>query len=119
MMQYLTPLQQQIAELRAQQNSWAEMQQRQETTSLQTEIEQFAAGNEHFDAVRATMAGLLQSGLAQDLNEAYTKAVRMEGLESHQAHPAAVVRQARAAAVSPKSATPAATKATSGKSSRF
>lgn len=119
-MQYLNPLQEQVAQLREQQNSWMQQQQNTEQTAMQTEIEQFAAGNEHFETVRADMAGLLQSGLAQDLQSAYAKAVAMNGLaptatQSSRPSAAAVVSKARAAAISPKSATPAPGSAPSGK----
>lgn len=42
-----------------------------------TEIQQFAAdpSNEHFEAVKQDMATMLQSGMAQTLQEAYDKAV--------------------------------------------
>jgi len=48
--------------------------------SLLSEIEKFRADTAkypHFETVRETMAGLLQSGLAQDLSSAYDKAIRM------------------------------------------
>lgn len=121
-MQYLTPLQQQIEQLRLQQNSWQEQQQNAERTSMQTEIETFAAEHEHFDAVRPVMAGLLQSGLAKDLTSAYEKAVRMDESLAAAPQPAVparsnpqVIQRARSAAVSTKSATPAGSVAASGK----
>jgi hypothetical protein len=121
-MQFLTPLQQQIEQLRAQQNSWVEQQKNAEQTSLQMEIETFAAENEHFETVRPVMAGLLQSGLAKDLKSAYEKAVRMDDTiamasqapAAKTTNPAAL-QKARSAAVSTRSATPTGTSIQGGK----
>ena len=57
-----------------QQNQAREWQERQ---ALNSEIERFSSdpGNKHFEAVRETMAGLLQAGLASDLKDAYEKAI--------------------------------------------
>lgn len=117
LMQYLSPLQQEIAQLRAEQNSFVEQQRNQEQTAMQTEIENFAATHEHFEAVRADMSGLLQHGMAPNLQSAYDKAVGMNGLAATQSQPnnAAIVSKARATAISPKSATPSAVTAPSGK----
>jgi hypothetical protein len=41
------------------------------------EVVKFSAENPHFDQVRETMVGLLQSGLASDLKSAYDAAVRL------------------------------------------
>lgn len=72
----------------------------------------------HFETVREQMAGLLSSGFAQSLEDAYTKAVRLnDDLFREQtaqfapqgAQAAAVVAKAKAAAISPKSASPRGT----------
>lgn len=72
----------------------------------------------HFETVREQMAGLLSSGFAQSLEDAYTKAVRLNDdlyreqatqLAPQGAQAAAVVAKAKAAAISPKSASPRGT----------
>ena len=89
------------------------------------EIARFSADKEnhpHYEEVKATMAGLLQSGLADDLESAYQAALRMpqhsqiyEAMQEQQRHAdeekrraeaAAQVQTARAKVVSVKSATP-------------
>lgn len=97
---------------------WREQQEQQRVTSA---IEAFAKDVEkhpHFEQVKGTMAQLLESGLAPDLETAYTKAIRMddevwnaEQARQSQAAQAQntsrqVVAKAKAAAVSPRSATP-------------
>lgn len=85
----------------------------------------------HFEVVRSTMVGLLQSGLAQDLPSAYEAAIQLplhaeireqehqQRLQQDEAQKreqqAAVVQKARSNAVSVKSATPASTGASQGK----
>lgn len=80
----------------------------------------------HFNQVRETMAQLLESGLAQDLDSAYTKAVRMTddvwqaeqqrqaGADAarQQADKAAAAARAKAKAGSTPSSTPSGTAAT-------
>lgn len=77
----------------------------------------------HFETVREEMAGLLQAGLAQDLQSAYSKALRMHDdlfaseqeakrkaeEAERQAAQRKAVETARQNQVSPKSATPATT----------
>jgi hypothetical protein len=116
-MQYVAPLQQTVQELRGQLNNWQQQQQQQEETALQREIHEFAAAHEQFETVKETMAGLLQSGLAPDLKSAYDKALRLNDeawqaeqhrrVEAEKAAAAEKVAQARAKAISTKSATPA------------
>lgn len=116
-MNYVAPLQQRINELSGQLNNWQQQQQQQEQTALQKEIEAFAAAHGQFETVKETMAGLLQSGLAPDLKSAYDKALRLNDeawqaeqhrkAEAEKAAAAAKVAEARAKAVSTKSATPA------------
>lgn len=45
-----------------------------EQTALAREIADFAKDKPHFEAVRSIMAGLMQSGAAEDLKDAYEKA---------------------------------------------
>lgn len=49
--------------------------QQQELSALNSEIVKFSEGKEHFEAVRNHMAGLLQSGVATTLQEAYEMAI--------------------------------------------
>jgi predicted metal-dependent TIM-barrel fold hydrolase len=85
------------------------------------EIQRFSSDADkhpHFEAVREQMAQLLENGLANDLETAYAKAVRLndEVWQSEQnrllqnatkqATQAQRVAKAKAAAVSPKSVTP-------------
>lgn len=86
----------------------------------------------HFDEVKAQMSGLLSAGIAQDLKDAYDKAVRMnddlwsqqqrasqaQASASRVASVQAVVQKARAAAISPRSASPSAAADTSAKGRR-
>lgn len=97
----------------------------------QREIQDFSKDREHFETVRGTMAGLLQSGLAEDLNEAYEAAIRhprhadiFESLQQQQrqqdekkraADAKKRVNEARAKTISPKTATPSGIVAGGGK----
>jgi len=62
---------------------------RSQQTNQQTQTEQMIAqwsqGKEHFDALRETMADLLNGGMANDLDDAYDKAKRLNGLYSQPA----------------------------------
>ena len=91
-----------------------------ENQRLMSEIESFKGGGKapHFELVREEMAQLLELGKAQDLEQAYKIAVRMNdeawSLEQEklistakqQATKAQQVAKAKAAAVSPRSVTP-------------
>ena len=114
-------LQQQIQELQQQVQQVGSWKQQQENQVLMSEIERFSSDvdkHPHFEAVREQMAQLLENGLANDLESAYVKAVRLNDevwqteqnrLLQHatnQASQAQRVAKAKAAAVSPKSVTP-------------
>ena len=87
---------------------------------LQGEIDQFSQGADYFEEARPTMIDLLSTGLAQTLEDAYDKAIRLdEGLfdqvnsakqAKFQAQRSAelnrAAKSARAAAVSVRSSTP-------------
>lgn len=90
-----------------QQNQAREWQERE---TLNSEIERFKSDPSHafFEEVRNDMAGLLQAGLAADLNDAYDKAIyanpqirsrvlAQQQQESDQARKAAMTQQAQAA----------------------
>ena len=112
--QQLAALQNEVQQVRG----WKEQQ---EQARLMGEIERVRSNAEkfpHFEVVREDMAQLLERGLAQDLESAYAKAVRMNDevfkLEQErlldqvkkEASKAQQVAKAKAAAVSPKSVTP-------------
>ena len=110
------------------QQQWQHFQQQQkaaEDAQLHQTIEEFRADatqHPHFEAVRESMAALLQSGMAQNLQEAYDKAIWMSPdirqnvltaqQQSEQAKKLdaqkAIVTKAKAQAVSPRSSTPGA-----------
>lgn len=129
MAQYLSPLQEKVRQLEGTLTGWQEAQQKQEQSVIQSEIEQFAAEHPHFEALKETMAGLLQAGLAQDLISAHDKALRMnddlwnsaqqqktvDAEKQRREAAAAKVNQARANAVSPRSVTPSGPMNSSGK----
>jgi hypothetical protein len=81
-------LQQELQKMRAQVDSFAQAQQRQQQevvqqqqATIETMISEMAADTTnypHFPVLREKMAGLLQSGLAQDLKSAYTQALRLD-----------------------------------------
>jgi Skp family chaperone for outer membrane proteins len=114
LMQQLQATQQQVQQLSA-------IREQEENARLSSEISRVSSNKvafPHFEMVREDMAQLLERGLAQDLESAYAKAVRMNDeaykLEqdkllrsaSTQASKAQQVAKAKATAVSPKSVTP-------------
>ena len=114
LMQQLQATQQQVQQLSA-------IREQEENARLTQEISRVSSDKgrfPHFEMVREDMAQLLERGLAQDLETAYAKAVRMNDeaykleqdklLKSagNQASKAQQVAKAKATAVSPKSVTP-------------
>jgi hypothetical protein len=114
LMQQLQATQQQVQQL-------SQIREQEENARLSNEISRVSSDRErfpHFDMVREDMAQLLERGLAQDLESAYAKAVRMNDeaykLEQDkllrsantQASKAQQVAKAKATAVSPRSVTP-------------
>jgi len=114
LMQQLQATQQQVYQLSA-------IREQEENARLTQEISRVSSNKErfpHFEMVREDMAQLLERGLAQDLESAYAKAVRMNDeaykLEQEkllksantQASKAQQVAKAKATAVSPRSVTP-------------
>ena len=110
-------------------NQWGQFQSQQEMmeqTQLQNEISSFKDDKPHFEDVRETMAGLLQNGMAHDLQSAYDKAIRlnddvfqkMQTEQSTRSDSAQreKVAQAKAKVLSPKSTTPTASTGNGGKS---
>ena len=106
-------------ELNAIKNQWGQFQAQQEAmeqTQLRSEIDSFKADKPYFEEVREVMAGLLQSGMADDLQSAYEKAIRLnddvfqkvsaEHAQKSEAAQREKVAQAKAKVLSPKSTTP-------------
>lgn len=54
-----------------------DFKQSQEDAQMQSQIADFGQQHEHFEDVRLTMADLLEKGLANDLSDAYNKAIRL------------------------------------------
>lgn len=115
-------LQNELNQVRGEVMGWKQQQEMAENQTLLNEINQFSLKADHFEDVRPTMIQLLQSGVAQTLDEAYDKAIRLDPtlfeqtLKAQQAEAAVkqakeanrVAKTARAAAVSVRSATPGA-----------
>ena len=114
LMQQLQATQQQVAQL-------SQIREQEENARLSNEISRVSSNKErfpHFDMVREDMAQLLERGIAQDLETAYAKAVRINDeaykldqdkllrSASTQASKAQQVAKAKATAVSPRSVTP-------------
>ena len=108
-------LSQELNQIKGAWSSFQSEQQKQAQASMMSDIHKFASGHQHFESVREQMSGLLQAGMAQDLEDAYTKAIRMSGLQeaapavqpaNSSAQAAAVVAKAKANAVSPRSTSP-------------
>ena len=112
---YKYQMEQQLAAQQAELQRLVQSQQIAEEAQLGQTIEQFAQTHEYFDEVRETMADLLDKGLASDLNDAYSKAIRLNDdvftrttQNSVQANPVQrannAAKAAKAAAVSVKGA---------------
>ena len=123
-------MQQQLQPPQPQQDVRAIVQEQMVEIEAKSDLQRFqeskdASGNPlypHYDTVRNTMAQLLEANLAQDLKSAYDKAIRMHDdiWQAEQAKTQAAaqkaaqvaqtrqVAQAKAAAVSPRTATPGA-----------
>ena len=113
-------LQNELNKVRGEVMGWKQQQEMVENQTLLNEINQFSLKAEHFEEVRPTMIQLLQSGVAQTLEDAYDKAIRLDSnlfdqvTKAQQAEAAAkqakeqnrAAKAARAAAVSVRSATP-------------
>lgn len=109
-------LMQQIQSLSGQVNTVASWRDQQEQQQLQGMLSPFSDVEKypHYEQVRLTMAQLLESGVAQDLDTAYKKAVRLDDdawkSEQNRTAQASAAQQAvakaKAKAVSVKSTTP-------------
>ena len=111
-------LAQELNQIKNQWGSFMAQQEAMEQTQLRNEIDSFKADKPYFEEVREVMAGLLQSGMADDLQSAYDKAIRLnddvfQRIQSEQAQKSEAaqrekVAQAKAKVLSPKSTTPTA-----------
>lgn len=116
-------LMQKIQQLEANVNGVASWREQQEQAAVQNEIAKFTDASKypHFEQVRGVMAQLLETGMADNLDSAYEKAVRLDGdafqaeqqrqatqqLAQQTTNKAAAAAKARQASVSLKSSTPA------------
>lgn len=115
-------LQNELNNVRGEVMGWKQQQEMQQNQQLLSEINQFSLKADHFEEARPTMIQLLQSGMAETLEDAYEKAIRLnpdlfdQVSKAQQAEQAAkqakeynrAAKAARAAAVSVRSATPGA-----------
>lgn len=125
-------LQQALLQMRGELQAMTQAQQAVEDQRAMTEIQRFAVGKDHFDAVRPTMVQLLKSEMASDLEDAYEKAIRLtpEVFDAIQAAKQGAERSAKitsadkaakaakAAAVSVRSSTPGASAPTKAQDRR-
>tara|TARA_R110000868_G_scaffold95285_1_gene262262 strand:+ start:931 stop:1908 length:978 start_codon:yes stop_codon:yes gene_type:complete len=115
-------LKNELANVRGEVTTWKQQQEAAEQAVLANEIEGFAQKAEYFEEARPEMIKLLQSGVAETLEDAYDRAIygnrdlRERVLSAQQAQQNAQIaaeknraaKAARAAAVSVRSATPGA-----------
>ena len=111
-------LAQELNQMRSQWSMFQSQQEMMEQTQLRNEIDSFKVDKPYFEEVREVMAGLLQNGMADDLQTAYDKAIRLnddvfqkvnaEQAQKSEAAQREKVAQARQKVLSPKSTTPTA-----------
>lgn len=125
-------LQNELLSIKGQFSSFTEQQRAAEDRSALEEIQKFSTTAEHFEDVKPMMIQLLQGGLANNIQEAYDKAIRLnpelfDQMQSARQATAdaekrgaadAAAKRAKAAAVSVRSATPGTTKATNAQDRR-
>lgn len=113
-------LQNELNTMRGEVMGWKQQQEMAENQTLLNEINSFSMTAEHFEEARPTMIQLLQSGVAETLEDAYEKAIRLDSelFDKVQSARQAEVAQrqateknraakaARAAAVSVRGSTP-------------
>ena len=118
----LYALKNELNQVRGEVVGWKRAQEEAENQTLLQDIANFAKNVEHFEEVRPSMAKLLQAGLAETLEDAYTQAIRLNeelftaGQTASQERIAAQKRDtanraakaARGAAVSVRGSTPGA-----------
>lgn len=125
-----TYLANELNQVRGQVSAWNQRQEEERDRGYMSDVVKFSQTHEHFEAVRPIMASLLQSGMAENLDEAYQKAIRLDDnlYQAPVAQQATAVdraaardraaKSARSAAVSVKGSTPGATAATKAQDRR-
>lgn len=125
-------LQNELNAMRGEVMGWKQQQEMQQNQQLLNEINDFSLKAEHFEDARPTMIQLLQSGVAETLEDAYEKAIRLDSelfervQSASQAQVAAkqaaqkdrAAKSARAAAVSVRGSTPGTNTASKAQSRR-
>ena len=125
-------IQNELAQVRGEVLNWKQQQETAQNQALLQEINQFQTKAEYFEEARPIMIQLLNSGVAQDLDDAYQKAIRLDNdlfTKHQQASQGAAdaakreasnkaAKAARAAAVSVKSSTPGAATSTKAQDRR-
>jgi hypothetical protein len=125
-------LQNQLNQVRGEVMGWKQQQEMVQNQQLLTEINSFSTKAEYFEEARPTMIQLLQSGVAETLEDAYEKAIRLDSSlfervqSAQQAEIAAkqsaeknrAAKAARAAAVSVRGSTPGTNTAPKAQSRR-
>lgn len=125
-------IQNELAQVRGEVLNWKQQQEAAQNQALLSEISQFQSKAEYFEEARPTMIQLLNSGVAQDLDDAYQKAIRLDNdlfTKHQQASQGAAdaakreqsnraAKAAKAAAVSVKSSTPGAATSTKAQDRR-
>lgn len=123
---------QELNRLRGEFTTLTQRQEQERDAVFQADINKFAQKAEYFDEVRPAMIQLLQSGMAESLEDAYEKAIRLdtqlfESIQSakhaeteaqKRASADAAAKSARRAAVSVRSATPGSTTSTKAQDRR-
>ena len=113
-------LQNELNSVRGEVMGWKQQQEMAQNQQLLSEINDFSAKAEHFEEARPTMIQLLQTGVAETLEDAYDKAIRLDAdlfekvqsarqaeiLAKQSAEKNRAAKAARAAAVSVRSSTP-------------
>ena len=122
LMQQLQAMNQEVSTIKSRYEQEEQQRLMNEINRVAQDVEKFP----HFEELREQMAQLLENGLAQDLETAYAKAVRLNddvwqqeqnrllSQAKAEAQKAQKIAKAKAAAVSPKSVTPNGTVGNSG-----
>jgi len=114
-----------LSQIKNQWQAFQSQQEQMEQAQLKSEIDSFSKDKPYFADVRETMAGLLQTGMATDLQTAYDKAIRLsddiwqkiqsEQVKSSQTEQKSKLAAVKAKAISPKSSSPTANVSLGGK----
>lgn len=125
-------LRNEVLSVKGQFTSFIQQQEAAQERAVLTEIQSFAKTAEHFEEATPAMIQLLQGGMADSIQEAYDKAIRLDpnlfetvqkaqqatATATTRAAADAAAKKAKAAAVSVKSATPGTQKPTNAQDRR-